>query len=58
MYQACRRPGIPPRTQRQMFMRESAEQMPRLTQTAIGGKIKAIRPSKRSDEDILNEKLS
>ena len=33
MYQACRRPGTKPRTQRRILMRESAEQMPRLTQT-------------------------
>jgi len=38
--------------QRQMLMRESAEQMPHLTQTAIGGKRMAIKPRKRSEEHI------
>lgn len=34
MYQAWIRPGKKPRQQRAMLMRESAEQMPRLTHTA------------------------
>ena len=34
-------------------MRESAEQMPDLTQTAIGGKRMAIKPRKRSEEHML-----
>jgi len=39
--------------QRQILMRESAEQMPHLTQTAIGGKRMAIKPRKRSEEHIV-----
>jgi hypothetical protein len=31
MYQACRRPGRKPRQQSAMLIKESAEQMPRLT---------------------------
>jgi len=42
-----------PSMHRQMLMRESAEQMPDLTQTAIGGKRMATRPRKRSEEHIL-----
>ncbi len=38
---------------RRMLMMESAEQMPHLTQTAIGGKRMAIRPRKMSDEHIF-----
>jgi len=37
---------------RQMLMRESAEQIPHLTQTAIGGNMMAIKPRKRSEEHI------
>ena len=42
-----------PSMQRQMLMRESAEQIPHLTQTAIGGKRMAMRPRKMSVEHIL-----
>jgi hypothetical protein len=35
MYQAWRRPGTQPSMQRQILMRESAEQMPHLTQTVV-----------------------
>lgn len=34
-------------------MRESAEQMPHLTHTAMGGKRIASKPRKRSDEHIV-----
>lgn len=36
-------------------MMESAEQMPHLTQTAIGGKRMAMRPRKMSDEHIVDD---
>lgn len=48
VHQACRRPGRKPKQQRQMLMRESAEQTPRLIQTAMGGKRMAIKPRKIS----------
>lgn len=41
--------------QRRMLMRESAEQMPHLTQTATGGNRMAIRPRKMSDERHITE---
>jgi hypothetical protein len=53
IHQACKRPGMNPSMQRQMLIRESAEQIPHLTQTAMGGKRMAIRPRKMSVEHIL-----
>jgi hypothetical protein len=53
MYQACRRPGSQPSMHRRMLMMESAEQMPHLTQTAMGGKRMAMRPRKMSDVHIF-----
>jgi hypothetical protein len=52
VHQACRRPGMKPRQQRQMLMSESAEQIPRFTQTASGGNRIARRPRKMSVEHI------
>jgi len=43
--------------QRRMLMMESAEQMPHLTQTAIGGKRMAMRPRKISDEHIVEDRM-
>lgn len=54
MYQAWRRPGRKPSMQRRMLIRESAEQRPRLTQTARGGNRMAIKPRKISDEHIFD----
>lgn len=42
-----------PRTQRRMLMMESAEQMPRFTQTGSGGKRTARKPRKMSAEHIV-----
>lgn len=53
LHQACKRPGMNPSMQRQMLIRESAEQIPHLTQTAMGGKRIAIRPRNMSVEHIL-----
>jgi len=53
MYQAWRRPGMKPSTQRRMLMTLSAEQMPHLTQTAMGGKRMARTPRKISEEHML-----
>jgi hypothetical protein len=53
MYQACRSPGSQPSIHRRMLMMESTEQMPRLTQTARGGKRMAMRPRKMSGEHIF-----
>lgn len=43
--------------QRQMLIKESAEQMPRLTQTARGGKRMAIKPRNKSVEHISDDLL-
>lgn len=53
MYQACRRPGRKPRKQRAMLMKESALQMPRFTQTPIGGKRMERRQRKQSVPHIM-----
>ena len=41
--------------QRRMLMMESAEQMPHLTQTAMGGKRMAMKPRKMSDEHMIKD---
>lgn len=52
MYQAWIRPGIKPKQRRRMLIRESAEQIPRFTQTGSGGKRMARMPRKRSVEHM------
>ena len=42
-----------PSMQRRILITESAEQMPHLTHTAMGGKRMARRPRKMSEEHIL-----
>jgi hypothetical protein len=42
-----------PRTQRQILIRESAEQIPLFTQTGRGGKMMAIKPRKMSEVHIV-----
>ena len=44
--------------QRRMLMMESTEQMPRLTQTAMGGKRIAMRPRKMSGVHIVEDWMS
>jgi hypothetical protein len=53
LHHACNSPGRKPNMQRQMLIRESAEQIPHLTQTAIGGKRMARSPRKISVEHIV-----
>ena len=53
VHQACKRPGMNPSMQRQILIRESAEQIPHLIQTAMGGKRMARRPRKISVEHML-----
>ena len=53
MYQACKRPGRYPSTQRAMLIKESALQRPRLIHTAMGGKRMAITPRKISPQDMV-----